>query len=327
MFGYRKLNGKWPAGIPKYKESDLLQGQELLKFAMYMVKMNELDPEGYSVLVSTDDLNQTPNFVCEKDGERVFIVVKAAIAPDMPHMSVEEKKFLLQHAENCGITKCYFAAVGIGSRDPQRFEASLALKNDKYLINYTGLEKIAFKRSDLWIKKTLEEIQKLDPSTQAKKPGKFFRGEDDSGVMFSCKEEYEPDDVMFSWKTGVGHDYDAWMQEVKTETFQEMLLKHIEKKGLTNQEFYSAALIDRKLFSAIKNNPNYQPKKETAVACCLGLGLNWEDSEKLLEVAGYKLSLSISWDRVVYYCLHNGITDIDVVNELLYEQGDRCIRV
>ncbi len=101
----------------------------------------------------------------------------------------------------------------------------------------------------------------------------------------------------------------------------------IEHKGLSNQDFYKAALIDRKLFSAIKNNRDYQPKKETAVACCIGLELNLSDSEKLLELAGYKLSLAIAWDRVIYYCLKNGVTDIDAVNELLYEAGEKCIRV
>lgn len=123
------------------------------------------------------------------------------------------------------------------------------------------------------------------------------------------------------------HDFDDWQKEVKQPTFQEKLLSHIIKKGMKNSEFYKAAYIDRKLFSAIYNDKNYQPKKETAVACCLGLRLKLSEAEKLLSLAGYSLSLSILWDRVVYYCIDNGITDIDAVNELLDELGEKCIRV
>ncbi len=327
MFGRKPKNEPWPAGIPKYKESDLLQGQELLNFAMNIVKQNELDPNGYKIVAATEQLDKIPNFVCEKDGETIFIVVKAAIAPEEARMSVEQKKHILEHARQFG-AKCFFAPVGIGSHDPERFAASLALKNDGYLIKYTGLEEITFKKTTDWIKNALEEIKKLDPSTQIiKNDGiKYSTRDDESDTFYSTKTP-STSSVRYSLKVPAPDDFDSWKKSVKTETFQEMLMKCIEMKGLSNQEFYTAALIDRKLFSAIKNNPDYQPKKETAVACCLGLGLNWQDAEKLLELAGYKLSLSISWDRVIYYCLHQGITDIDVVNELLYEEGDKCIRV
>ena len=59
----------------------------------------------------------------------------------------------------------------------------------------------------------------------------------------------------------------------------------------------------------------------------LSYRLNEADSVKLLELAGYVLSPAIGWDRVILYCLKKGITDIDIVNELLYEQGEKCIRV
>lgn len=112
-----------------------------------------------------------------------------------------------------------------------------------------------------------------------------------------------------------------------SKTFQEMLLGLIKDQGMTNPEFYNAAMIDRKLFSTIKNNANYKPKKETAVACCFGLNLSLKEAEKLLEAAGYKLSLAILWDRIIYFCLDHRITDLDIVNELLYEEKQKCIGV
>ena len=96
---------------------------------------------------------------------------------------------------------------------------------------------------------------------------------------------------------------------------------------MTNPEFYNAAMIDRKLFSSIKNNKDYKPKKETAVACCFGLQLGLTEAEKLLEAAGYKLSLAILWDKIVYFCLDHNITDLDIVNELLYQENQKCIGV
>jgi len=305
MFGRNK--DRWPAGIPKYEESDIMQEQDLLNFAMGVIQQSVLDETGYEILAATDKLGVIPNFVCKKDGETIFIVVKADVAPSMPRMSVEEKKHLLEHAAKLGIKTCYFAPVGIGACDPDRFAASLALKDDAFYIKFQGLEPVEFKKSMDWIQNALEEIKELDPSTQYL---------NESPVKYSINVTTEDLDGFGKWK-----------ERVKTETFQEMLMKCIEIKGLSSQEFYTAAWLDRKLFSAIKNNPDYQPKKETAVACCLGLGLGWPDAEKLLELAGYKLSLSIAWDRVIYYCIRHGITDIDVVNEILYEENEKCIRV
>ncbi len=108
-------------------------------------------------------------------------------------------------------------------------------------------------------------------------------------------------------------------------TFQEQLLKLIGDKGLTNVEFYNAAWIDRKLFSAINGNKYYKPKKETAVACCFGLKLSLWEAEKLLKAAGYALSDSILWDRIIKYCLQHDINRIEQVNQILDEMGEKCI--
>lgn len=297
---------KWGEGIPQYTRDDLLSGREMLDFAMDIVYQHELVPKEYEIVDATNEPGKTPNFVCKKDDKLVFIVVKVDVYPDNPYLSVEGKKRILEHARKFN-AECYFAPVGLMSTDPARAMASLALKNDGYYTNYSGMQIIELKKSSEWIQKALEEIAKLDPAQ--KKPE-----EDRPTIQYS--REFPPPT-----------DFEIWKQELKSPTFQEMLLTCIDRKGMTNQEFYQAALIDRKLFSAIKNNPDYQPKKETAVACCFGLKLGLSDARKLLELAGYVLSLSIAWDRVIYYCLDRGITDIDVVNELLYEEGEKCIRV
>ncbi len=120
--------------------------------------------------------------------------------------------------------------------------------------------------------------------------------------------------------------FNEWDSSFQKKTFQEELLDYIDQKGMTNREFYKAAFLDRKLFSAIKNNVAYQPSKETAVACCIGLKLSLNEARDLLGLAGYELSLSIKWDKVVYYCLENEIYDFDSINYLFYLLHEKGIR-
>ena len=47
----------------------------------------------------------------------------------------------------------------------------------------------------------------------------------------------------------------------------------IDKSGRTDVDVYNAAHIDRRVFSKIRSSKDYQPKKETAMAFCIGLQL------------------------------------------------------
>lgn len=75
---------EWGSGIPNYSQDDLMTEYDKLNFAMNIVKQCELDANGYDIVAATDQVGQIPNFVCEKDGKRFFIVVKCDIAPEMP---------------------------------------------------------------------------------------------------------------------------------------------------------------------------------------------------------------------------------------------------
>lgn len=57
----------------------------------------------------------------------------------------------------------------------------------------------------------------------------------------------------------------ALVEEVG-ETFCEMLFRLIKEKGVKESDVYKNAGIDRKLFSKIRNNPAYHPKKATVIA-------------------------------------------------------------
>lgn len=128
------------------------------------------------------------------------------------------------------------------------------------------------------------------------------------------KPVYSEDDYK-SWEKGHG----------SRNTFSALVLKKIREKGMSHKEFYSGAGMDRKLFSKIKTDFCYQPTKVTAIKCCLSLGLSADEADQLLKVSGYALSETISFDLVIRYCISHGITDIDDVNEVLYELEEKTL--
>lgn len=104
----------------------------------------------------------------------------------------------------------------------------------------------------------------------------------------------------------------------KSKNFNEILFNYIDKSGHKDSEIYKKVDIDRKLFSKIRCNNNYIPKKNTIIKLCLALSLNKEDFNKLLNSAGYSLSENI-FDNIISFCLENNIYDLDVINNYLYE--------
>jgi len=111
----------------------------------------------------------------------------------------------------------------------------------------------------------------------------------------------------------------------QTETFQEMLFRLIDRKGLTDPQVYKKANMDRKLFSKIRSKKGYIPSKNNVLALAMALSLNLDETMDLLRRAGYALSPSILFDRIVVYCILNKIYDIYEVNLCLFEYTDQVL--
>ncbi|MBT9171839.1 MAG: O-acetyl-ADP-ribose deacetylase [Syntrophomonadaceae bacterium] len=139
--------------------------------------------------------------------------------------------------------------------------------------------------------------------------------EDDEGVS-KCNEPLFEE--MLAPSVGAPAPLDDLVGNLD-EPFSQTLLRLIDAKGKTDVEVYKRANLDRKLFSKIRSNKGYMPSKRTAIALAVALELSLDETDDLLERAGYALSHSQKFDVIVEYFIVSGKHDIFEINEVLFK--------
>jgi len=109
------------------------------------------------------------------------------------------------------------------------------------------------------------------------------------------------------------------------ETFAESLFRLIDERELNDVQVYKKANIDRKLFSKIKSNTDYQPSKMTAIAFSISLELNLDQTKDLLNKAGYSLSPSSKFDKIIQYFIEDENYDLYEINQVLFAFNQKTI--
>ncbi len=108
-------------------------------------------------------------------------------------------------------------------------------------------------------------------------------------------------------------------------TFHEVLFEKIAQSGMTDVEVYKRANVDRKLFSKIRSNPAYHPRKDTVLALAVALKMDVEETQDLLSRAEYALSPSSKSDVIIRYFIERRIYDIDLINIALHDYGQAIL--
>ena len=97
--------------------------------------------------------------------------------------------------------------------------------------------------------------------------------------------------------------------------FIDSLTHYMKRMEFTSVQCYTAAGIDKKLFSKIKNNTNYLPSKSTIIKFAFALHLSLAEAQQLLGTCGYILSDSIAEDVIVKHFLSQRIYEYEKLQE------------
>lgn len=109
--------------------------------------------------------------------------------------------------------------------------------------------------------------------------------------------------------------------ETVDSSFSDKLLEIIRTKNLNEVEVYKKADIDRKHFSKIRSNKDYRPKKDTVILLCLSMHLSREETNDLLNRAGFSLSQSSKQDLIAEYFIIRKIYNVQLYKETLFKFG------
>lgn len=175
------------------------------------------------------------------------------------------------------------------------------------------------------MKEKLKEYIKLNLKKESfldKIKNKLFKDEITEEELF-----YDFEDLSFS--SGLcKNKIDTYIEEEREENnFRKLLFQMIDERNLKDSDVYNKVHLDRRLFSKIRNDKDYHPKKQTIILLGLSLELKEQEIEKLLMSASYALPKNNYFDLIIRFCFKEGIYDVIKINELLDSYNCKLLEV
>jgi len=231
--------------------------------------------------------------------------------------------------------------------DKALFQAVSRYKEDKYGTEYVTIEeqerraKEEIRKAELrkLREKRLEEEEKLEveeQTTTSESGRRYSISEDADRETLSSEADDYMSILLNKSESSVGSnkeslDYIRYSrisevsrqakQKLARKSFSALLVKYINRTGMSNAEVYKRANLSKSVFSSIMSDSNHLPKKNNIIALAIALRLDLKEAETLLMKAGYTFSNSIDTDLVAVYCINHRIYDIDKINRILYEMN------
>ena len=184
----------------------------------------------------------------------------------------------------------------------------------------------------------IERLKKYVEQQIAGEKKKVENKEDRSGIRYSLAEPSYFGDTILDMKRfmsdarqdiamfdspALQKSYHEWERQAATKkTFSSEVLKRLNELHMKPAEFYKAVGLDKRVFHALKSDYLYTPSKATAIRCCLGLRLKYEEAIELLKLAGYSFSPSNSKELVIRFCMENEVYDLPSINYMLLAMGE-----
>mgnify|MGYP001201184167 FL=1 len=112
-------------------------------------------------------------------------------------------------------------------------------------------------------------------------------------------------------------EVEDYINKFRKPPLNQILFQLIDQKGMKDSEVYKRAGIDRRHFSKIRTNSSYKPKKNTIISLALALELDKDETEELLQAAGYAFSDNDTHDLIIQFFLEKQLYDIGIINEVL----------
>jgi len=116
----------------------VLTAQELHNLAMNIVG-RQLESEGYEFMGINSKPFKNPQFVCLKEKQLYFIVVRNVVYPNNPKMFEKSQILKVKEQASKFEARTYYAGVGLSNAEDQNLPVYL---NEPYIVDYEGLVEV-----------------------------------------------------------------------------------------------------------------------------------------------------------------------------------------